>query len=105
MNIEIFQYEEVSKELAQAIDEWSCGLWWSDFEEAQITSCYIAFDGDEPVGFQTVNNDNRCVAIEVKSDYQNKGIALLLIGESFCIRPDRNENEEFWAKIAEKLED
>lgn len=87
---------------ASAISQWSIGLWWGDFEEAGIERCYVAFDGDTPIGFQTVDGDGLCTAIEVHPDYQGKGIAAMLIEESGCYRPDQNENPEFWATMEER---
>lgn len=88
-------------EYAAEIDKWS-SLWWGDFEEAGIEHCYIAFDGDSPVAFQTVNQDGLCVAIEVKSEYQGEGIAGMLVEESGCYRPERDECPEFWIAMEEK---
>ena len=102
MAIEIYTINQDS-EYATQIDYWSCGLWWGDFEEANINACYVAFDGDRPVGFQTVNTDGLCTAIEVHPDYQGQGIASALVEESGCWQPDRNENKEFWATIEEKF--
>lgn len=105
--IEIYKQSDIDSDLFEEciseIDSWSCGLWWGDFEEAGIERCYIAFDGDLPVGFQTINNDGLCVAIEVRPQYQGQGIASALVEESGCYRPDRNENPDFWAAMAEKF--
>lgn len=102
--IEIYEQGDIVniEEYASQIESWSCGLWWGDFDEAGIERCYIAFDGDTPVGFQTINSDGYCVAIEVKADYQGRGIASSLVEESGCYRPDRDENPEFWAAMEEK---
>lgn len=100
-NIEIHTIDQDS-EYAEQINNWSCGLWWGDFEEARIEACYVAFDGDSPIGFQTVNNDGFCTAIEVNPKYQGQGIASMLVEESGCWRPDRNENPEFWSAMKEK---
>lgn len=101
---EVYERSDIEgfEEYANQIDRWSIGLWWGDFEEAGIEKCFVAFDGDKPVGFQTVNRDGDCTAIEIKSDYQGKGIAGLLVEESGCYRPDRNENPEFWAAMEGK---
>lgn len=100
--IEVYEIDQDS-EYAEQIDKWSCGLWWSDFEEADIKACYIAVKRDRPVGFQTVNSDGLCIAIEVDPQYQGQGIASQLIKESGCWRPDRNENPEFWSAIQENF--
>ena len=92
-------------EYSKQIKAWSCGLWWEDFEEAAISRCLVAIEGDIPVAFQTINGDGRCVAIEVHPDYQGQGIASALVEESGCYRPERNENSEFWAAMAEKFGD
>ena len=101
MNIEIYEYNQ--DEIDEAWFNWSCGLWWSDFEEANIERCYIAWDGDIPVGFQTINGDGLCVAIEVSEEFQGQGIGRLLVEESGCWKPDRNECPEFWTKMAEEF--
>lgn len=97
--LEIYEYNQ--DEIDETWFEWSCGLWWSDFEEARIERCYIAWKGDEVVGFQTVNFDGSCVAIE--SRYPGQGIGKALVEESGCWKPDRNECPEFWAKIADEF--
>lgn len=101
--IEVYEHANIEgfDSYASTIREWSA-LWWGDFEEAGIERCYVAFDGDVPVGFQTVDGDGLCTAIEVHPDYQGKGVALALIEESGCYRPDRNENPRFWEKMEEK---
>ena len=76
-------------------------LWYDDLEEAGITEVFVAFSEDqEIIGFQSINADNQCVAIEVIPEYQNKGVALALIDFSKCSTPERNENESFWKKIS-----
>ena len=104
MEIDIYERRDIEgfEEYAAEINKWSIGLWFDDFEEAGIEKCYIAFDGDDAVGFQTIDADGCCTAIEVKCDYQRKGIAAALIEESGCYRPDRNENPEFWSVIEER---
>jgi GNAT superfamily N-acetyltransferase len=104
MDIEIYTITENSQYSA-IIDKWSCGLWWNNFEEAGIEFCFVAYHNDMPIGFQTINSDNRCIAIEVHPDYQGRGIASKLIQESGCYIPDRNENKEFWERIKEKYEE
>jgi hypothetical protein len=98
--MEIIQYSP--DEVNQSINEflsWS-QLWYEDLEEAGAEKVFFAFDGDDIVGFQTINIDNRCIAIEVKDDYMGKGIARSLVEESGCNRPERNENPEFWQAVA-----
>lgn len=102
MAIEIYTINQDSEHAAQ-IDSWSCGLWWGDFEEANIETCYAAFDGEKPVAFQTVNTDGFCTAIEVHPDYQGQGIASKLVEESGCWQPDRNENKGFWSAMEKKF--
>lgn len=99
--IEIHEIEQDS-EVATQINSWSA-LWWPDFEEAGIDRCYVAFDGDFSIGFQTVDRDGLCTAIEVHPKYQGQGIATALVEESNCWKPDRNENPEFWAAMEEKF--
>ncbi len=79
-------------------------LWWDDLDEAGVNSAYVAYLDGELVGFQTVNADGRCVAIEVLDEYQGKGVARALIEESGCYRPERNENPDFWGAIADYME-
>jgi GNAT superfamily N-acetyltransferase len=75
-------------------------LWYDDLEEAGVTDVLVAFSEEgDIVGFQSVNSDNRCVAIEVISEFQNQGIGTALIGHSGCYLPERNENGEFWEKM------
>ena len=97
--LEIYEYDQT--EIDESWFDWSGGLWWPDFEEAGIEKCFVAFLGDEVVGFQTVNASCDCVAIEAK--YQNQGIGRALVQESGCYRPDRNECPEFWAKMTEEF--
>ena len=79
-------------------------LWWSDFEEAGIEALFVAFDdNDSPIGFQTVDRDGLCVAIEVSEKYQGKGIARMLVEESGCWRPADNQCPDFWEKMAEEF--
>ena len=103
--IEIYEKSEIERfpEFASQVEQWSCGLWWNDFEEAGISKCYFAFDEDLVVGFQTVNHDGLCVAIETHPEYRNQGIASQMVKESNSIRPERNENPEFWDAIEESL--
>jgi ribosomal protein S18 acetylase RimI-like enzyme len=101
--IEIYEKSDIEgfEAYLQQLSVWSI-LWFDDFEMAGIAKCYFAFDGDTPVGFQTVDRDGFCTAIEVKPDYQGQGIASMLVDESGCYRPDRNENPDFWAAMEEK---
>lgn len=98
LELEICEINENSK-YSQEINEWSCGLWYSDFDEAGIKVCYVAFIGDFPIGWQTTNIDNFCVAIEVHPDYQGLGVASALIEESGAWRPEQNGFREFWDKM------
>jgi GNAT superfamily N-acetyltransferase len=102
MSIEIQAIDQDLKYTIE-IDKWSCGLWWADFDEAGINICYVALQGDRPVGFQTINHDGFCIAIEVDAEFQGKGIASMLVEESGCWRPDRNENPGFWTAMKEKF--
>jgi GNAT superfamily N-acetyltransferase len=99
MAIEIYESNDIEgfEDYAKGMN-WA-GLWWGDFEEAGVSRCYFAFEGDEVVGFQTVNGDGLCVAIEVKSAYQGQGIARSLVEESGCYKPERNECPEFWDNL------
>lgn len=80
---------------------WS-SLWWSDLEEAGIESVFFALDGDRVIGFQTLNIDGKCVAIEVDAEYQGRGVATALVEFSGGYRPESNENPEFWEAIKSK---
>lgn len=102
--IEVYEKAEIEnfETFVSQIYKWS-SLWWGDFEEACIDRCYIAFDGDDAIGFQTVDRDGLCVAIEVKAEYQGKGIASMLVEESGCWKPDRNECPEFWESMKKKF--
>jgi GNAT superfamily N-acetyltransferase len=96
---EIYEYRQA--EVDDSWFEWS-SLWYGDFEEAGIEHCYLAFRGNNVVGFQTVDCDGCCIALEVHPDYQGQGIASALIEETGCYRPACNENPEFWAVMEEK---
>lgn len=104
--IEVYGMRNIDgfKEYCQGIEAWSCGLWVEDFEAAGIEDCYLAFDGDDVVGFQTVSADSLCVAIEVRDDMRGNGIATALINESGCYRPERNENPGFWTTVETSFE-
>lgn len=79
-------------------------LWWSDFSEAGVEDCYVAFDEEGDVlGFQTINNDGLCIAIEVRPSYQGIGVASTLVEESGCWRPEQDENPDFWVAMQEKF--
>ena len=79
-------------------------LWWSDFQEAGIDSLYVAFsDEDEVIGFQTVNEDGLCIAIEVIKSAQGQGVGRELVKESGCWKPDDNQAPEFWEKMSEEF--
>jgi GNAT superfamily N-acetyltransferase len=105
MKIEIYEKNEIGdfEGCSKSISDWA-NLWYEDLEEAGVEHCFVAFDEDTPIAFQTVNLDGFCVAIEVHSDYQGKGIALELIKESGANKPERNENTEFWESINNKLQ-
>jgi GNAT superfamily N-acetyltransferase len=79
----------------------SFSLWWGEFDEAGIESCWVALDSDRVVGFQSINADGHCVAIEVLPELQGQGIATALVQYTGCDRPERNECPEFWAKFEE----
>jgi len=76
-------------------------LWWDDFEEAGIESVYVAYIDEKIVGFQAINTDGLCGAIEVLTEYQGMGVARNLIEESGCFQPAENYNPEFWAHFAD----
>ena len=80
-------------------------LWYEDLEEAGVEDVFVAFDGGTVIGFQTVDRDGYCCAIEVLEEYQGQGIGKLLVKESGCFKPDRNECPEFWAKMEEEFGD
>lgn len=74
-------------------------LWYEDLAEAEVESLFVAYDGDKIIGFQAVNADNRCIAIEVIE--QGRGIGTALVEASGCYKPERNEAPEFWEKMNE----
>ena len=76
-------------------------LWYEELEEAGVQSLFVAYDGDKIVGFQTINADNRCIAIEALET--GRGIGTALVEVSGCYKPERNECPEFWAKMAERF--
>ena len=96
----IYDLSEISTEINDDLSNWSM-LWYEDLEEAGIVSVVLAWDGNDIVAFQSINCDNRCVAIEVKDSHQGQGISRLLIEESGCYKPERNENPSFWEHVAE----
>jgi GNAT superfamily N-acetyltransferase len=98
MAVQVSYYSEAE---VSALDISAFSLWVEDFETAMIDSCWIAFDGDRPVAFQTVNGDGLCVAIEVADEYLGQGIGSALVEESGCYRPEDNQCEEFWEKMEE----
>ena len=76
-------------------------LWYDELEEAGVEEIFVAYSEEgNIIGFQSVSFDNKCVAIEVIPEYQNKGVALALLDFSGCSTPERNENESFWKKIS-----
>lgn len=103
MTIEIYEKSDIIDfdYYVSQVEFKSYGLWYGDLEEAGIDRVYFAFDDDEVVGFQTINSDGFCVAIETFESHQGRGIARALIEESGCYRPERNENREFWLKMEE----
>ena len=99
--IEVYTYKNDELDLEQEIRDdlggWSIGLWFDDLDQAGVEKCFLAWDDNDIVGFQTVNSNNETIAIEVKSDYQGKGISIMLIKESGSYLPERDENPSFWA--------
>ena len=106
MTIEIYEIADIEdwESYLSDIKPWS-ELWWDDFDEAGIKHCYIAFDGDDAVGFQTVNDDNATVAIEVAPTHRGQGIATALINESGSYKPEFNGEPAFWEHIAHSFLD
>jgi GNAT superfamily N-acetyltransferase len=104
-NIEIYCYEDDELDLEQEIrddlNSWSIGLWYDDLEEAGVEKVFLAWDGNEIIGFQTVNESRETVAIEIHDSYKGQGISFQLIEESGSYLPERNENPEFWSYVAE----
>lgn len=99
--IQIAEFNQCQIDLALMESEFS--LWWSDWEEAGIECCYLALNEEgDVVGFQTINIDGLCIAIEVKEGFQGQGIGSMLIESSGCWNPDRNECPEFWESMQEK---
>jgi GNAT superfamily N-acetyltransferase len=91
---------ECSNDYNDQIASWS-SLWYEDLEEAGVDQVWVAFVDGEAVGFQTVNGDGRCVAIEVHADFQGKGIAAALVEASGAWKPEYNSHKEFWSKMAD----
>jgi len=99
---EIYEYE-LSEVPSESLDS-KFSLWWSEFEEAGIERVWLAEDSQgDVVGFLTANADGLCVAVEVIPSAQGQGVARSLVEESNCWRPDRDENPEFWAKMADEF--
>ena len=94
----MYQIIEISEDdsLIEELENKSSGLFFPFFEEAGIERCFVAFSGDIAVGFQTVDVDDLCIAIEVFESWMGKGVSRALIQESGCNRPERNENPDFW---------
>jgi GNAT superfamily N-acetyltransferase len=99
MTYETYSYENdnISSVMSSDINNWSNGLWYDDLEEAGVCETILVWDGDDIVAYQTISGDRLCVAIEVKEEYQGKGLARLMVEESGCYEPERNENPEFWS--------
>lgn len=101
----VFETGDNMFDFSEKIEEWSCGLWWSDFEEAGIEECYILFDEktDMPIGFQTLNVDRQTIAIEIHPEHRGKGLSYLLIEDSGSTTPERDENPSFWESVKQKF--
>ena len=76
-------------------------LWYEDLEEAGVKALYVAYDGDKIVGFQTVNKDDLCIALEALE--AGKSIGFALVEASGCYKPEKNACPEFWARMAERF--
>jgi GNAT superfamily N-acetyltransferase len=100
MTIQIFTYsnEEITRGEQDQLARFS--LWYEDLEEALVIKTILAWDGGQIVGFQTINSENLCVAIEVADEYLGQGIARLMIEESGCYQPENNSFPEFWEAVA-----
>lgn len=99
--IKIYEYSR--EEIDDSLFDWSDGHWWPDFEEAGIDRCYIAWSDNQAVGYQTINRDGLCVAIEVHPDFHRQGVASALVEDSGCWQPEDNESPDFWAAMEAKF--
>lgn len=107
MSIEIYEYSvsdfietDDDGQMSDDINSWSIGLWFDDWDRTDVEKIYLAWDDNDIVGFQTVNSSFKTTAIEVKESYRGQDISIKLIEYSECYEPDRNENPEFWARVA-----
>ena len=96
-------FTEINIDSSDDYDFSNFELWYDDLEEAGITRVIVAYD-DGVVGFQTINNDGKTVAIETIESRRGEGIGFLMILESGSYKPERNENPEFWEHVAELYE-
>ena len=75
------------------------GLWWPDFEEVGLRTVWAAFDGEDLIGFATVDGDGRCFAIEVVGACQRRGVGTALVEAAGCYCPVADECPGFWSKF------
>jgi GNAT superfamily N-acetyltransferase len=98
----VYEYE-LSEVPCESLES-KFSLWWSEFEESGTEQVWLAEDSrGDVVGFLTANADGLCLAIEVIESAQGQGVARMLVEESGCWKPERDENPEFWAKMADEF--
>lgn len=77
-----------------------------DWKTQGVEEGYFLYGEDEDIiGFLLTNLDNQAVAIEIKEEYQGKGLATVLLQAARCYQPERNENPSFWEAVQKKLEE
>lgn len=78
LTIEIDNYAR--HEIEDSWFDWSSN-WWADFK-----NCYIAADveSDRIIGYQAIDRNGLCVAIDIHPEFQGKGIENQLIKASAC---------------------
>lgn len=64
----------------------------------QLEPAQAGDDSENIVGFQTVNLDGLCVAIEVIDDFLGRGVATQLVEGSGCWEPEDDCCPEFLEK-------
>ena len=101
MNIEI--YNQISEKESAQIAQWATLFCTKEELESDgyggTLDYYMAIVDDLPVGYMIINGDWRCLAIEVKDEFLEQGIARKLVETSECFFPEDNQCPEFWEKM------